>query len=148
MTSINVDAGNPSAFSGAKLMLFAGRDLVVMLRDDIPDIPFPGCWDFPGGGREGSETPAECVLREVREEIGVTLAMGDLVWSRSYPGTLDATWLFAARLPEAQRAHLTLGGEGQMLSFMPPDDYIAHPKNVPHFATRLRVFLSENPGFS
>ena len=45
-------------FRGAKLALFVGDDLAVILRDDIPHIPFPNCWDFPGGGREGDETRA------------------------------------------------------------------------------------------
>ena len=36
-------------FSGAKLALFLGPDLLVILRDDRPDIPWPGRWDLPGG---------------------------------------------------------------------------------------------------
>ena len=42
-------------FSGAKLALFLGADLLVIRRDMRPDIPFPGHWDLPGGGREGEE---------------------------------------------------------------------------------------------
>ncbi|WP_323776898.1 hypothetical protein [Leisingera sp.] len=38
-------------FSGAKLTLFLGRDLLVILRDDAPDILYPGHWDLLGGGR-------------------------------------------------------------------------------------------------
>ena len=45
------------SFIGAKLALFIGADLLTILRDDRPDIPFPGHWDFPGGGREGGESP-------------------------------------------------------------------------------------------
>ena len=58
-------------FHGAKLALFLGADIVSILRDDIEQIPFPDYWDLPGGGREGSELPVECALRETHEEVGV-----------------------------------------------------------------------------
>jgi len=67
------------SFSGAKLALFLGVDLLVILRDDRPDIPYPGHWDFPGGGREGQETPEACALRETREEVGLVLRPSELV---------------------------------------------------------------------
>jgi 8-oxo-dGTP diphosphatase len=69
-------------FSGAKLALFLGQKIVVILRDDKPDIPYPGHWDLPGGGREQEESPEVCALRETEEEIGLQLAPSDLVWSR------------------------------------------------------------------
>ena len=68
-------------FSGAKLALFLGQELLVILRDDRPDIPYPGHWDLPGGGREGDETPQACVLRETQEEVGLKLTENDLGWS-------------------------------------------------------------------
>ena len=44
-------------FIGAKLALFLGDHLVIILRDNIPNIPWPGRLDLPGGAREGNESP-------------------------------------------------------------------------------------------
>lgn len=48
-------------FSGAKIALLKDDQILSILRDDIPTIPFPNTWDLPGGGREGEETPFDCV---------------------------------------------------------------------------------------
>lgn len=122
--------------------------LLVMLRDDTPSIPFPGLWDFPGGGREAGETPQDCVLRETEEETGVRLIQSDLVWSRSFAGPTCVTWLFAAHLPICRSDSLKLGDEGQRLEFMTPQHYMRHPRHIPHLAARLQLYLSENRGFS
>jgi len=47
--------------------------LLIYLRDDKPDIPFPNHWDFFGGHVEKGETPEEALVREVKEEIAVEL---------------------------------------------------------------------------
>ncbi|TRY16665.1 NUDIX domain-containing protein, partial [Geobacillus sp. LEMMJ02] len=74
-------------FSGSKIALFKDREILVYRRDDKPDIPFPGLWDLPGGGREGNETPEACVLRELHEEFGVTIPGSRISWSRVYPSS-------------------------------------------------------------
>jgi len=135
--SILANTQKPSRFLGAKLFLFLGSDLVVIKRDDKPEIPFPGYWDLPGGGREPGETPQQCVLRETREEVGVKLDPQHLVWARFY----GRSWMFAGHLPLARRGELQLGDEGQELRLMSVEAYLEHPKAVPQFVSRLQHYL-------
>lgn len=126
-------------FGGAKLILFVGARIVVIERDDNPGIPWPGYLDLPGGGREGAETAQACVLREAREEVGLVVSPGELVWQSRYKRGV----FFAAHLPERAEDKIVFGKEGLGWSLMVPRDYIAHPKAIPHFALMVTRYLAQ-----
>jgi 8-oxo-dGTP diphosphatase len=130
-------------FRGAKLALFIGGQLAVIMRDDKPGLPWAAHLDLPGGGREGAETPEECALRETQEELGLAVSQDDLIWKRQYTASNgQPVWFFAAMLPAGRAAEVRLGDEGQYWTLMPPAEYLTHDRAIPHFATRVADFLA------
>ena len=78
---------------GAGIILRAGRVLACQRR---ADQSHPGKWEFPGGKREAGETMAECLRRELREELGIEAAIGAEVWraEHTYPGRPPVALVF------------------------------------------------------
>ncbi len=130
-------------FEGAKIALYLGDALAVILRDDKPGLPFPDHWDLPGGGREGNESPLDCALRECEEELGLRVPKEKIIWQRQFLEGTQARWFFVARLPQSATADVVMGDEGQGWMLMSQDEFLAHPKAVPAFKERLKVYLRE-----
>jgi 8-oxo-dGTP diphosphatase len=53
------------------IFLNSNNEVLLLLRDDTVDIPFPNMWDIPGGKVEDNETPIETIRREMMEEISI-----------------------------------------------------------------------------
>ncbi len=53
-----------------------GRVLIARRRDDAV---LGGYWEFPGGKRRPGESLIACLLREVDEEVGVAIEVGDII---------------------------------------------------------------------
>jgi 8-oxo-dGTP diphosphatase len=68
-----VHAGTPSYTVGAVAFLRRGDGQVLL----VDQRHSPG-WALPGGWLRRGEQPADAVVREVAEEIGLTLDVGDL----------------------------------------------------------------------
>lgn len=132
-------------FSGTKLFLLCEDRLLVYRRDDRPDIPFPNCWDLPGGGREGDESPEACVLRELNEEFGLAFSERQLHWKRRYPnwrsGDADS-FFFAAELDPARIETIAFGEEGQYWQLMAVSDYLISVDSISQHRERLRDYLN------
>lgn len=135
-----------TSFHGAKVALICGDKVATILRDDIPQIPYPAHWDLTGGGRDGTESPEACALREAEEELGLRLPADRIIWGRYYDraeGVASASWFFVAPISQPEVSCLRLGAEGSDWRMMGVGDYLAHPRAVPFLADRLGQFLSD-----
>ena len=61
------------------LIVEAGRILLPLHRDDDGEY-----FILPGGGQERGESLAEALVRECKEELGVDVAVGELLGARDY----------------------------------------------------------------
>lgn len=61
----------------------AGDEILCALRG--PGMSMPGYWEFPGGKLEPGEDPRRCLAREIREELGCDVAVGDLIADVAHP---------------------------------------------------------------
>jgi 8-oxo-dGTP diphosphatase len=132
----------PLDFTGAKAALLNRGRLLTYLRDDQPGLRWPGMWDLPGGGREGDESPEQCLLREVAEEFGLRLTADRLhdrrVWPAMDGGALPGVF-FAGTLTDAEVAAIRFGDEGQAWQMMPVGNYLAHPLAIQALCQRIRA---------
>jgi len=55
-------------------ILYQDGKFLCQLRDDVPNIRYPGNWALFGGHMEPGETPEVAVIRELKEEINYTPA--------------------------------------------------------------------------
>jgi mutator protein MutT len=53
------------------------RDDRILLDQRLPGGMFGGYWEFPGGKLEPDEAVVDCIRREIREEIGIEIEVGD-----------------------------------------------------------------------
>lgn len=132
-------------FVGAKAALICGGAILCCLRDDHPGLRYPAWWDLPGGGREGGESPADCLLRELDEEFGLCLPPARLLWARAYPGMTDhrrTAWFFGGMLAPAEVQAIRFGTEGQSWRMMPLAEFLSHDRVIPAMRARVRDYVS------
>jgi len=101
------------------------REGKLLITQRPADSHLGGLWEFPGGKREASESFEECLRRELMEELGIEVEVGELVesithrypektlhlrffrcvWKRHEPQTLGCPawkWVASAELSQHQ----------------------------------------------
>ena len=136
-------------FTGVKVALLVEKSILVVLRDNKPDIPWPNMWELPGGGREGNETPFECVAREVYEELNIQLSKDDVIWSGIYPGILDEKKQFVflvGNLAQEDFDRIDFGDEGQGYKLVSFEEFLISDRVVPQLQERVREYVEKKLG--
>lgn len=84
---------------GASIIFVNGKkQILLLLRDDKPGIPYPNMWDVPGGHVEDGETPEQCIVREMKEEMGLILEQFDLFSVIEFTDRIEYTFWKMANL--------------------------------------------------
>jgi 8-oxo-dGTP diphosphatase len=74
----------------------------VLIAHRITSAHGSGGWEFPGGKIEPQETPEECLVREIHEELGVSIVIREpfLDYVYAYPGKAIRLISFVADIIE------------------------------------------------
>jgi len=82
----------------AAALIFRNGKLLITRRHAQAHLG--GLWEFPGGKREPDETFELCLVREIREELGVDISIGKLFESvtHAYPEKTVQLEFFVCRL--------------------------------------------------
>ena len=134
-------------FTGCKIALICDGQILTILCDDKEDIPWPNMWELPGGGREGNETPFECVAREVYEELSIQLSKADVIWFQIYPSMLDGnkkSVFLVGRLTQEQFESIIFGDEGQGYKLVSFEEFLTSDRVVPQLQERVRDYMEES----
>ena len=123
----------------AKIVLVAACALVdadnrVLLAERPAGKPMAGLWEFPGGKVEAGERPEQTLIRELKEELGITVdeaCLAPLTFaSHAYADFHLLMPLYVCRKWEGAVA----ATEGQQLTWVRPirlRDYDMPPADVP-----------------
>src|SRR5712691_8259245 len=60
------------------------RDGKLLITQRHADAHLGGLWEFPGGKREPNETFEQCLARELVEELGIEVAVREMVESLTH----------------------------------------------------------------
>ena len=60
------------------------RDGKLLVTQRYAQAHLGGLWEFPGGKREPKESFEDCLVRELREELGIEVVVGELVESLTH----------------------------------------------------------------
>ena len=122
-----------------KLVLVAACALIdadgrILLTQRPPGRAMAGLWEFPGGKVEAGERPEQALIRELAEELGITVTeacIAPLTFaSHGYPGFHLLMPLFVCRRWEG----IVTPQEGQKLAWVRPNrlrDYEMPPADAP-----------------
>ena len=58
-------------------LIMDGEQVLVTQRSE--QMPHPWKWEFPGGKLKSGETPERCIVREIKEELGIEISVWELL---------------------------------------------------------------------
>lgn len=96
-------------FVATKALLLRDRHALLVCRSHTQSSA--GIWEFPGGRLEFGETPAEGILREIREETGLDAALNRLLYAANFMPVPSCHIVVLTYLAEAGSGDVVLSDE-------------------------------------
>ena len=136
---------NDLSFQGVKVALINNGKVLTVLRDNIPNIPYPNMWDLAGGGRENEESPYETMRREVHEELNIDIPESNVVWLKYYdsitkPGNKSV--FMVANISDYQIENIVFGNEGQGYKIVSFREFLEDTNVIDQLKNRFLEYIS------
>ena len=103
----------------SSIIIHKGK-ILLLLRDDKPEISDHNKWQSIGGQAEQGETFGETIRREIKEET--SLNPSDIKYYRKLSGRDFILAFYVINLTDKEAKEVKLGNEGQELRFFTLDD--------------------------
>lgn len=100
------------------------RDGLVLACRRNPDRSAGGLWEFPGGKIEPGESPEDALVREIREELGVGIVLGELI-HRELTSTGDHVIDLSSYAAQLTDTEPTASTDHDLLRWLRVDDLAA-----------------------
>ena len=119
------------------------RDGTFLLTRRLKGTHLAGTWEFPGGKCEPSESPENCLVREIQEELAAGVRVGDriLVTRHVYPERTVELHFFRAALLDSPVPQI-----GQEMRWVPREELAS--LELPEADADLIRLLVERPNQS
>ena len=133
-----------SKLGGSNAVLQSGDEFILIQRDNKPELAYANMWDFPGGRRERNETPLECLIREVKEELSIQVKPDNVLYERRYESRENSgssSYFFVISITKDDIDNIQFGNEGQGWKLVTVEEFFQQKDVVPFYKEWVRDYL-------
>lgn len=71
-------------FTASNGFILDKKGKLLLLKRSLDDEAFPGNWELPGGGVDSGETAEDSLMREIKEECGLSINVLDYLITSTF----------------------------------------------------------------